>query len=52
MTDIYYLTIIYPDGSVSGPTRLLNVDNLSKANRVLKQKEKLYLNCQVFINKT
>lgn len=52
MTDIYYLTIIYPDGSVSGPTPLFNVDNSLKANRVLKQKEKLYPNCQVFINKS
>ena len=52
MADIYYLTIIHPDGSVSGPTRLFNVDNSSKANRVLKQKQKLYPDCQVLIKES
>lgn len=52
MPDTYYLTIIHPDGSVSGPTRLLNINDSSKAQKVLKQKQKLYPDCQVLIKES
>lgn len=52
MVNTYYLTIIHPNDSTFEPTRLLNMNDSSKAKKVLKQKQKLYPGCQVFIEKS
>lgn len=45
MEKTYYMTVAYPDGGKSGPTRLLAVHDLKQAKRVIKQQQKIYPDC-------
>lgn len=46
----YYLTVTYPDGSVSGPTRLLGVHTEKQAKTKLRQFEKSYPDCEIEVS--
>ncbi len=46
---IYYLTVIYPNDSVSGPTRLIGVHDVKEVQRLLKQQQKLHPDCKLEI---
>lgn len=41
----YYYTVTYPDGRVSGPTRLALEETLTEAKRAITQQRKHYPDC-------
>lgn len=47
----YYLTMIHPDGGISGPTRILMIDSDRQGLAHLRKTKKHYPNCKLILEK-
>lgn len=47
----YYLTLIYPDGGICGPTRILMIDSDRQAKAHMRKTKKRYPDCEVILEK-